>query len=197
MDSIWSATLASFRDRMATVEPAPAGVSAAAVSATFGLGLLIKVLQIASKRKDFAGERDLVRTLLNDARGLSEELSRLADEDVAAFHEYLDCLRRKVPTDAALRQTIDVPLKVARAAASGLDLCAKATGLVHAFVASDLGAASTLLAAAVSAALLSVNFNAQQLPEDDPYRNEVTAEMLRLASKSERRSPADVADERL
>ena len=37
-DSIWTATLATFRDRVAGLEPVPAGVSAAAVSATFGLG---------------------------------------------------------------------------------------------------------------------------------------------------------------
>jgi formiminotetrahydrofolate cyclodeaminase len=197
MDSIWSATLAGFRDRVATVEPVPAGVSAAAVTATLGLGLLAKVIEIASKRKDFAGDRDLVRVLLTEARRLSETLSRLADEDIAAFHDYLDCLRRKAPTDAALRKTIDVPLNVARAATSGMDLCENAAGLVHAFVASDLGAASTLLTAAVSATLLSLNFNVQQLPEADPYRSQVTAEILRLASKGERRPPADGADERL
>ena len=196
-DSIWTATLASFRDRLASVEPVPAGVSTAAVSGTFGLGLLTKVLEIASKRKDFAGDRALVRTLLHDARGLSETLSRLADDDVAAFDEYLDCLRRKQPTDAALRRTIEVPLNVARTAASGLDLCAKAAGLAHAFVASDLGAASTLLAAAVGASLLSVHYNVQQLPEGDPYRGAVSSEISRLASQSERRSPANAADERL
>jgi formiminotetrahydrofolate cyclodeaminase len=195
--SIWTATLASFRDRLASAEPAPAGVSAAAVSATFGLGLLTKVLEIASKRKDFAGDRELVRSLFNDARSQSLTLSRLADEDIAAFDEYLDCLRRKQPTDAAIRRAIEVPLNVARAAASGLDLCEKAAGLVHAFVASDLGAASSLLHAAVLATLMTVDFNVQQLPEGDPYRGEVTSEILRLAAKSERRSPADIADERL
>ncbi len=195
--SIWTATLASFRDRVAGAEPVPAGVSAAAVSATLGLGLLTKVLEIASQRKDFAGDRELVGSLFNDARDQSQTLSRLADEDIAAFHQYLDCLRRKQPMGAAIRRAIEVPLNVARAAAAGLDLCDKATGLIHAFVAPDLGAAATLLRGAVRATLFSVNFNVQQLPSGDPYRNEVTAEALRLAAKSERRSPAGIADERL
>ncbi len=195
MDSIWTGTLAAFRDRVAGLEPVPAGVSAAAVSGTLGLGLLTKVLEIASKRKDFAGDRDLVRALLADARRLSETLSRLADDDIAAFHEYLDCLRRKQPTDAAMRQAIEVPLRVARAAASGLDLSEQAKDLVHAFVASDLGAASILLAATLSASLLTANFNIRQLPEDDPYRREATFELSRL-EQSKRRSPAEIADER-
>ncbi len=196
MDSIWTGTLAEFRDRVAGLEPVPAGVSAAAVSGTLGLGLLTKALEIASKRKDFAGDRDLVRALLADARRLSERLSRLADEDIAAFHEYLDCLRRKQPTDAAMRQAIEVPLHVAQAAASGLDLCDQAKNLVHAFVASDLGTASALLAATLSASLLTANFNIRQLPEGDPYRIEVASEISRLAPQSKRRSPANIADER-
>jgi methenyltetrahydrofolate cyclohydrolase len=184
MDSIWTATLAAFRDRVAGAEPVPAGVSAAAVSATFGLGLLTKVLEIASKRKDFAGDRTLVSDLLDDARKLSATLSRLADEDIAAFDEYLECLRRKQPTGAALRRAIEVPLNVARAAASGLDLCEKAAGLVHALVAPDVGTAATLLAGTVRATLLSVNCNVQQLPEVDLYRIDVTAEALQLAQKA-------------
>ena len=59
-DSIWTNTLAAFRDRLGSLESVPAGVSAAAVSATLGLGLLTKVLEVARKRKDFAGDRDLV-----------------------------------------------------------------------------------------------------------------------------------------
>ncbi len=64
-DSIWSATLEQFRDRLAGIESVPAGVSTAAVSATFALGLLAKVLAIAAKRKDFAGDRALVDALLD------------------------------------------------------------------------------------------------------------------------------------
>jgi formiminotetrahydrofolate cyclodeaminase len=185
-DSIWTATLATFRDRVAGLEPAPAGVSAAAVSATFGLGLLTKVLEIASKRKGFTGDRELVRALLDDARNKSQMLSQLADEDIAAFHEYLDCIRRKQPTHVAIRKAIEVPLNVARAAVSGITLCDQATSLVHAFVAPDLGTAVTLLSAAVRSMLLTVNFNLQQLPEDDPYRVEVAAEAMILSDKQKK-----------
>jgi len=180
-DSIWAASLASFRDRVASAEPVPAGVSAAAVSATFGFGLLIKILEIASKRKDFAGDRELVGSLVKEAGKTSESLANLADEDIAAFRDYLDCLRRKQPTGPAIRKAIEVPLNIARAAESGLLLCTHARSLIHAFVAADLGAAVALLSGAVSASLGSVEFNLQQLPEDDPYRIEVTAEFTRLS----------------
>jgi formiminotetrahydrofolate cyclodeaminase len=180
-DSIWTATLASFRDRLASLEPVPAGVSAAAVSAIFGLGLLTKVLLVASRRKDYAGDRELVGNLLEDARNKSELLSQLADEDIEAFHQYLDCMRQRKPIDAAIRKAIEVPLNIARTAASGVELCEAATGLIHAFVAPDLGTAAALLSAAVQSTLLTVKSNLQQLPDGDPYRVEVTTELTRLS----------------
>jgi methenyltetrahydrofolate cyclohydrolase len=181
-DSIWSATLEQFRDRVASLESVPGGVTIAAVSATLGLGLLTKVLGIARKRKTFAGDRELVTRLVHEALGQSQILSQLADDDIAAFHEYLECLRRKQPIGAAIRKAIEAPLNVARAAASGLALCRQARDLVHAFVAPDLGTAEELLTAAVRSTLLTVTFNLQQLPEDDPYRIEVAAELTRLSS---------------
>jgi methenyltetrahydrofolate cyclohydrolase len=196
-DSIWTATLEQFRDRMASHEPVPAGVTAAAVSATLALALLSKVLQVTLRHKDFAGDRELVSALLDDTRNLFGILEHLADDDVAAFQHYLDCVRNKQPTGSALRKTIDVPLNVARSALLGIALCETSAGHVHAVVAPDLAIASALLDGAVRSALVTLKSNLQQLPSGDPYRNEVTDKALRLAAKSERRSPAGIADERL
>jgi formiminotetrahydrofolate cyclodeaminase len=196
-DSIWTATLEQFRDRMASHEPVPAGVTAAAVSATLALALLSKVLQVTLRHKEFTGDRELVSALLDDARNLFGILGHLADDDVAAFQQYLDCMRNKQPTGPALRKTIDVPLNVARSASLGIALCETSAGHVHAVVAPDLRIAAALLEGAVLSALVTLKSNVQQLPSGDPYRNEVTDEALRLAAKSERRPPAGLADERL
>jgi methenyltetrahydrofolate cyclohydrolase len=187
-ESIWAASLANFRDRVASLEPVPAGVSAAAVTATLGLGLLIKVLEIASKRRDFSGDRELVTSLLHEARNKSQILAHLADQDIAAFQQYLDCVRRKesIPKqsiDAALRKAIEIPLGVARASAAGVALCEKASGLVHAFVAPDLGTAAALLQAAIRSTLLTVESNIEQLPADDAWRKSVAAEAGELRQK--------------
>jgi methenyltetrahydrofolate cyclohydrolase len=180
-DSIWTGTLASFRDRIAGTDPVPAGVSAAAASAVFAFGLLTKVLDIVAKRKDFAGDRDQLRAWISAAHRAAETLAQLADDDIAAFHEYLDCRRGKEPLEAVTRKTIQVPLAVARTAASGLQLCERAAAIAHAFVAPDVAAAAALLNGAVSAALCSVESNLRQLSESDPYRIEASAEAHRLA----------------
>jgi formiminotetrahydrofolate cyclodeaminase len=186
-DSIWSATLKQFRDRMAGLDPVPAGVTAAAVSATLALALLSKVLLVTAKRRDFTGDPELIGTLLQETRNISQTLCKLADDDVAAFEDYLHCLRRKQPSEAAvrktiaaLRKTIEVPLDVARTAASGIALCEKASAHVHKVVAPDLGIAAGLLAGAVRSTLITVGSNLQQLAEDDPYRIEAAREASRL-----------------
>ena len=62
-----------------------------------------------------------------------------------------------------LRAVIEIPMAAVQAAVAGLDLCVEAAGTVHAFVAADLGAAATLLASAIQAMLLSLDFNFHQL----------------------------------
>lgn len=179
-DSIWPDTLAAFRASLSGTDPVPAGVSAAAVSAAFAFGLIAKVLGVASKRKSFSGDRSLVDSLIGQARDHSEKISQLADDDIAAFEQYLQCVREKKSTEAAMRYAIEVPLNVARTAASGLPLCKNAESLIHAAVKPDLGIAVTLLAAVVRSSLLTVEANLEQVPPGDRFREEATSEMRQL-----------------
>jgi len=160
MDSIWSGSLAAFRERVAGSDPVPAGVSAAAVTATFALGLLTKVLGICARRKDFAGDPKRVTAMIESAQHESAVLQRAADQDIAAFEHYMQSRALGQPD---LRAAIEIPMNAVHAAMVGLNLCEEAAGLVHAFVAADLGAAATLLASAIQAMLLSLDFNFHQL----------------------------------
>ncbi len=176
-DSIWSYTLEAFRDRLASIEPVPAGVAVAAVSAALALALLSKVLEVTRKHKDFAGDPDLIAELLADSHNGLLTLSRLADDDVAAFREFM----AHTKSDAAIRSSINVPLDVARTATFGIAICEKASGHVHPVVAPDLGVAAGLLAGVVRSTLITVNSNLQHLPENHPFRIEAAAEASRLA----------------
>src|SRR5258708_13226329 len=88
-DSLWKSTLEDFRRELATRESVPAGVSLAAVSASLGLSLLMKVLEITRKRRTFQGDPQKIEVLLDAARTESGNLAHLADEDVAADAEYM------------------------------------------------------------------------------------------------------------
>jgi methenyltetrahydrofolate cyclohydrolase len=177
-DSIWKSTLEEFRDQLAGRDPVPAGVSVAAVSASLGLSLLMKVLEITRKRKDFDGDPEKIEEMLDSARAESRELERYADEDIVAFAQYM-ASRRTSNQAAALRKAIEIPLAAARAAASSLKLCAAAAAITPASIAPDLGTAAVLLAGSVRAMLLSVESNALRLT-DREFQDDIAGEVENL-----------------
>jgi formiminotetrahydrofolate cyclodeaminase len=176
---VWESTLESFRYAAASGESTPAGVAIAAVSASFALGLLAKVLALAGRRKDFAGDLAALEKLGDAARAGSRRMLEFSEEDIAAFSAYMTSARlpqatdrereeRKRAMDSAARKAIEVPLAAARAAASGIGLCDDAKGMVHAFVAADLGAAASLLASSLRVFLLCADSNIRQLAPESP-----------------------------
>jgi len=180
-------TIESLRGHIADAkDPIVAGVAVSAVSAGLGMALLALTLKVASRRNDFAGDRARLRALLNAANKESARLVRYADEDIAAYQKYRNSLKRKRGIDAALSRIIETPLEAAGSAARGLDLCAEAVSLVPLSVASDLGAAETLLAGAVRAILLTVDVNLLQLPAKSELRRGATRQVKRILRKVKR-----------
>ncbi len=174
---ISESTLEEFRRSAASDESVPAGVAIAAVSASFALGLLAKVLTIARRRKDFGGDRSQTERLAKAAKDQSERMLAYAEEDIAAFSSYIASVRssdksggerreRQRTVDVAIRKAIEIPMEAARAAASGIGLCADAAGSVHSLVAADLGTAATILSAAQRVFLMCADSNLKLLASD-------------------------------
>jgi formiminotetrahydrofolate cyclodeaminase len=182
--SIWSATLAEFREKASGTDPVPAGVSICAVSASFALALLTKVLEINRKRKNFTGEPEQTSRLIEGAQRESIRLTHLADDDALAFTRYMACVRNKQSTDDAMREAIRVPMEAARSAARGVLLCREGAALCsRGLTASDLAIATSLLSGAGQAMLISVEANLELLPTEDPFVNEVSAELPELKNR--------------
>jgi formiminotetrahydrofolate cyclodeaminase len=168
---IRTSTLESFREHIAGAkDPIAGGVAVAAVCAGLGMALLALTLQVASRRKNFSGDRAQFNKLLDAANKESARLLRYAEQDVAEYQRYRDNLKRKRGIDAALRRIIESPLAAASSAARGVDICADAVTLVPLSVVSDLGAAATLMAGGVRAILLTVDVNIRQLPAASKLR---------------------------
>lgn len=149
--SIWSESLGSFSDALAATRPAPAGVTAAAVVAELGMCLMIKAMSITG------GHADLVET----ARREAAHLRAAADDDVGAVMEFI-----QVHDMAAKRQAIEAPMRAARAAVSGLELCVRASGAVKPSLAVDQRAAEALITGALRAILMCIDANLRGHEED-------------------------------
>jgi len=182
--TVSNSTVESLRGHIAGAkDPIVAGVAVSAVSAGLGMALLALTLKVASRRKDFAGDRTRLTRLLDAVNKESVKLVRYADQDIAAYQNYRDSLKRKRGIAAALRRIIETPLEAASSAARGLDLCAEAVSLVPLSVASDLGAAEALLAGAVRAILLTVDVNLLKLPAKSELRRGVSRQIEKLLRK--------------
>lgn len=180
-ESIWPVPLGELREKVAGLDPVPAGVAISAVTASLALALLAKVLEIVRKRKTFEGDPHQMEALLEAVRRESVQLTLSADADVHAFHRYLECVRNKEGAEEAMRDAIRVPLEAARTVARGLALCREAephcqTGMT----ASDFRVAEALLTGAMRGMVLSVESNLQYLAEDDAFRREALNELAIL-----------------
>jgi len=185
-DSIWTATLAAFREKSGGTDPVPAGVAISAVTASLALALLAKVLAIADKKNHLAA-------ILDAARAESTRLAQLADDDIQAFNQYMECKRHGRELTDAVRKAIEVPMEAARSAVRGLDLCAQTAGVVRGLTAADVGAAAALLSGAVRAMLLSVDFNIREMRSDAEFSSAIAAERRDLQRASEEQADAVTA----
>jgi len=174
-ETLWSAGLAGFRDATASAEPTPGGGSVAGVCATLGLGLVIMALEISAKRKD-AVRPEEAKALIQEARGLMDQIGTDADEDIRAFRAYMAALklprqsdeekgRRKEALQAASRRATQAPLLAARHIVEGVRLAARAVSQTHLHVVSDVGAGTALLEGALKAVLFNVDVNLPSLAD--------------------------------
>jgi formiminotetrahydrofolate cyclodeaminase len=184
--SIWTTTLAEFREKACGTDPVPASVAISAVTSSLALALLAKVIAIAGKKEDLSA-------LLDAAHAESACLARLADEDIEAFNEYMECKRQGRDLAAAVRKAIEVPMEAAQSAVRGLELCVEAAGVVQGLTAADIGGAAALLSGAVRAMLLSVDFNVRAMRPDERYSDAIAGERRDLELAARQRSDAVTA----
>jgi formiminotetrahydrofolate cyclodeaminase len=185
------ATLEHLRRETAGPQPMPAGVAIAAVSASFALALIAKVLAVSARHDVLPEHTGRLGQSAATAQAVSQRLLQRASDDTAAFEAYLSAKRLPHSTEverqawqeairSALHRTIDVPLTAAQEAAAGLQLCADISGLVPLALIADVGVATALLSGALRGFLLCAQSNVRQLAADAAaYRERLATETRR------------------
>src|SRR5690242_10710980 len=129
--SLWNSTLADFAERVASSDTTVASAAVSAVTAVSAMGLVAMTLEVTGGRKDFAGDRRRLQSLVEAANTEAARLKKYADADPEAYAEYRSALRlprateeetqrRKTAVAAALRKATAVPLAAARSATAGV-----------------------------------------------------------------------------
>ncbi len=145
-------TCRDFNDELSTDSPAPGGGSAAALIGALGASLNAMVANLTVKNRKCRDEWDLMREIAPRSQSLKDNLLNAIDDDTEAFNTWMDAARHNGDVETAVRQAIEVPMRVLRQcpeiAGTALSLVEKG---MRASV-SDAGvAAAAARAAAVSA----------------------------------------------
>jgi len=104
---------------------------------------------------------------VNAARREAARLRGAADDDVGAVMEFFGT-HDAAAKQHALLHTIDAPMRAARAAVAGLELCARASSAVKKSLAVDQAASEVLIAGALKAILMCINANLRGHENDFP-----------------------------
>jgi methenyltetrahydrofolate cyclohydrolase len=176
-DSLWSWTLADFRDRTAAGTPTPGGGSVSSVCAALGAGLVVMGLEVTRKGAG-AEKAAILDPLLRSGRELLGRLSGHADRDRAVFDAYM-----RSRSQRALTAATEVPLAAAADVASAIDLARQTVELCKPHVLGDVAAGADLLSASLKAVLRSVDANLPGL-HDSTLRARLGEERMALAASA-------------
>ena len=159
-------SLDEFLGRVSVPEPAPAGGSAAALTAALAASLCVKAARLSARTMNDSAE------LATAAGGLRDRAASLCDDDAIVYGEVVEAQRTgdaRALADA-LSSAANVPLEVAVVATETAEIAARlAAGGNENLVGDAVTAALLAVAAAQSAATL-VALNLASWPQDERHR---------------------------
>jgi formiminotetrahydrofolate cyclodeaminase len=187
--------LSDLTARLASREPIPGGGSASAIAGAMGAALVGMVAELTVGRRDALAHAAEIEPIRDEAARLRAELLGLAEADAAAYEAVVRARRlprgvdeeaevRRAAIATATRGATEAPLRIARTAASVLELAHRLAPIGNPNAASDAGVAALLAAAAVRGAALNVRINLPYLAADDPLRAQAPGELAGLETRA-------------
>jgi len=181
-DRLIDRTLRAFGEDLASERPVPGGGSAAAYAGVLGAALGAMVLRLAAKKAAVP-----LSDRITEFDGLRGDLSRLVDDDSAAFSRVAEAMKMPRKTDeekaarkermqAALLGAARVPLELAKTARRLLEATERAMPDAPPAAISDIGVGALMAEAALRGAALNVMINLASL--DDPGKVKALSEEL-------------------
>jgi glutamate formiminotransferase/formiminotetrahydrofolate cyclodeaminase len=172
-----------FCDQLSVDSPAPGGGSAAALTGALASALVAMVANLTVKNRDYRVHWEEMRSLAPRAQEIKENLLTAIDDDTRAFNNWMDTARSGGDVQAAVREAVEVPLRVLRLARETVDLAGIVAEKGMQVSLSDSGVAASAARTAAEGACMNVLINLGEIA-DIGYRESVKSEALRLLDET-------------
>jgi formiminotetrahydrofolate cyclodeaminase len=188
------ATIESYLDKLAGVEPEPGGGSAAALVGALGAALVTMVTNLTLGKEKYAAVQEDMAEIQKASEKLRRQLEELVSVDAHAYGAVAAAMKlpqgdetqrreRGRVLQAALVGAAEVPLRVAEAAAEVARLSLPAAEKGNPNAVSDAGVAVLLADAAAQSAALNVKINLAWI-EDDEFNRSAWARVEAILSET-------------
>jgi glutamate formiminotransferase/formiminotetrahydrofolate cyclodeaminase len=189
-----SMSVRGFVETLGARTPAPGGGSASALAASMGAALGAMVGWMTYGKRKFEEKDAVMRRLIPPLHEAMKALLPLVDRDTRAFDAYLAAVSLPKETDAekaarrdamqaGLKEAVQVPLQVMRAADACWDAMVEMAAHGNPASRSDLEVGAKLLEAGIWGAARNVAINLPQV-EDEAFRRATQAEADALAARA-------------
>jgi formiminotetrahydrofolate cyclodeaminase len=182
-----SRTFAQYAAELASSAPTPGGGSAAASAGALAAALAEMVANVTLAGKNAPAAPDALRAISESGEQLRGRFFELAHEDELAYGSYRDAAAlprsteeekaaRRGALDAALLESANVPMEIARTGVTLLDLLLSGGRHATKHLLSDVSTGAVLAEAAIRGALFTAGINADLMrnPEQQSsYRAEI------------------------
>ena len=200
MTAMTQKSIDEFLDRLASADPTPGGGSAAAIMGAAAAALVSMVCNVSIGKKGCEAAEPEMRAVLEKSESLRRRLTRMVEDDVAAFDGLMAAYRLPKATEhdkagradaiqACLKRATQVPLDCARVCGEVIALSRRAGEHGYQHVISDAGVAVAAAYAALRSAALNVFINAPAL-KDRAFAEQAVDEIEQLLERSAAESEA-------
>lgn len=190
-----SLTVTDFARRLASSEPTPGGGSAAALAGCLGASLVSMVGGLTAGRAGFEEQAETCEVLVEQGDQIAETLSRVVDEDAAAYGAVMGAFgmpkaddeqkqARSAAIQAAMRGAADVPLRAAEECLAAAELALVALEKGNPNASSDAGVGMLLALAGMEGAVLNVATNLDSI-KDAAYAEATREELRRMVARGQ------------
>ncbi|OGS43899.1 MAG: hypothetical protein A2539_04875 [Elusimicrobia bacterium RIFOXYD2_FULL_34_15] len=163
-------SIRKYLDDLSAKLPAPGGGSAAALTASTGISLLAMVANFTLDKKGYEKHNDEIKVILIKLSSFTKEVSKLIDEDVAAYTIVSEAYKLPKNTEEeikyrnekiqhALKIGMSVPCKIFDISVDALPIAKRLLEIGNRNLLSDVACGASILKAAIESAKFNIDIN--------------------------------------